>query len=560
MPRPLAPRPSPRSLALAASLVAASLGVLAPSRHAAAQFATTWHESAPQTVRFEVERTPAAGRHVYLLGSIVELGSNDPRRAVKLARLPVAAGQPQRWGASVALPRGTAYTYRFIERDIAAGRGGDVTNTFAPSADIAATTPGTPPTRAVRAALTMQDPVLNWRTPGGALQQTVMHPVGPGRTPAERTWAASIAPVPSTSVEFFITDASAPGRSPASGSLFLAAPVVHVQDGAVFGALPPAEAVQPAQRDYDPSDLEVFASPRLQESRPYRVYLPRGYNQQPHRRYPVLYLNDGQNVIEPGAFGAWNAHTTLDLVTRIGACRDTILVAVDHGPDRAGDYLDPSAGGNADDYLHFLTKELMPFINASYRTLPGRENTFLAGSSFGGVVSTYAAVAYATAFGGVGVFSPSFWATQLDEAFASAPAPPVRIYLDSGDAGTSSDGYTDTLQARDDLLARPDRAFVFGDNLYHIVGFGQSHNEAAWAARFDECLRFLLPLAREPVTLPVPCPADLDGDGLSTIFDLFVFLADLEANRRYTDTNQSGTPDAPDILNFLTILAAGCNG
>lgn len=164
---------------------------------------------------------------------------------------------------------------------------------------------------------------------------------------------------------------------------------------------------------------ERFYMPQLNRYRKIWIYLPEDYESSP-KRYSVLYMHDGQHLFDEatsqGRIGPieWGVDETLDARKDAG-----IVVAIDHHPDmriripefyyhKNSEY--PEVEGQA--YLEFIVKTLKPYIDKHYRTLSGKENTGIIGSSLGGLISLYAGIHYPEVFGFVGAFSPSIW---LDE-------------------------------------------------------------------------------------------------------------------------------------------------
>lgn len=140
------------------------------------------------------------------------------------------------------------------------------------------------------------------------------------------------------------------------------------------------------------------------------IYLPADYNNS-NRRYPVLYMHDGQNLFDnrTSFMGEWGVDEMLD-EQRV----PYIVVAVDNGGDRRMNEYNPFDNerfgkGEGAAYLEFLVKELKPYVDRHYRTLKKARYTAIAGSSMGGLISFYAGVWYPSTFGQIGVFSPSFW-------------------------------------------------------------------------------------------------------------------------------------------------------
>lgn len=163
----------------------------------------------------------------------------------------------------------------------------------------------------------------------------------------------------------------------------------------------------------------VFFIPQLNRSRRIWVYLPPTYTTS-NKKYPVLYMHDGQNVFEDSSSfsGEWGVDEFLDS----SKLRECIVVGVDNGGNkRLNEYCPYDFGlsgiaanyqsgkGEGGLYVDFLVKTLKPFIDKKYKTLGERKNTFVAGSSMGGLISLYAVLKYPKIFGGAGVFSPAFW-------------------------------------------------------------------------------------------------------------------------------------------------------
>jgi predicted alpha/beta superfamily hydrolase len=243
-------------------------------------------------------------------------------------------------------------------------------------------------------------------------------------------------------------------------------------------------------------------SMHLENARGIWVYLPPSYAEDPSRRYPVVYMHDGQNLFDPrAAFGgvAWAVDRAMNDGAEDATVREAIVVGVENTPARMDEYTPTRdatrmAGGRGAQYLRFLVEELKPLIDASFRTLPGREHTALAGSSLGGLITAYAGVHRAEVFGLLGIFSPSTWWDDrmiLREVMglAARPVRPLRVYIDSGDSGPSADDRANTEQH-----AAAWRALGYrdGETLRYVVEAGGQHNEAAWARRFPGAMRFLL--------------------------------------------------------------------
>jgi enterochelin esterase-like enzyme len=336
-----------------------------------------------------------------------------------------------------------------------------------------------------------QQPKLCWRPEGqNHFHVTEMIAHGPGRTENETCWTTSL-PVPDNQVvQAYIVDGEQ--RDPARRHYEIHTREAYLQDGQLF-RYRPAPKVEAARRDYDPGRPPCLDSKILGERRPFRVYLPRGYRQHLSRRYPVLYLLDGQNIFEKGPFGSWNAQPNIDRLITRGQIEEVIVVAVDHGGDRFADYVPKEDGGAADRYARFMTQELKPWVDRSYRTLSGPADTAVMGSSLGGVAALYLGWDYFHVFGKVACLSGSWWLKGFQNRLLGQQKRPIRCYIDSGDSGPYNDCIHHTLALKDGLENR--MGYREGEML-HVVGREHSHTEAAWGQRMIHALRFLFPLTQ----------------------------------------------------------------
>lgn len=229
------------------------------------------------------------------------------------------------------------------------------------------------------------------------------------------------------------------------------------------------------------------------------LYLPPGYVASPRQRYPVLYLQDGQNVFdEVTAYsGEWGVDETLNKLAAADKSQPgCIVVAIDNGGARRLNEYSPWAnaeykqGGEGDQYTDFLARTLKPYIDAHYRTRPEAAHTAIAGSSMGGLIALYAGLKYPQVFGRVGVFSPAIWFAK-DSLLAYERRRPLprasRFYFVAGPA--ESETMLPLMRTvRDGLLAR-------GLSPSHIAfkapADGQ-HAEWFWRREFGPAYRWLL--------------------------------------------------------------------
>ncbi len=240
--------------------------------------------------------------------------------------------------------------------------------------------------------------------------------------------------------------------------------------------------------------LEDFASETLEGRREVIVALP-PVEVRPGRRFPVVYMHDGQNLFDPATSfaGDWRLGDALEHHARQG--RYAIVVAVYNGRERRrheyspfDDVIHGGGGGNA--YLDMLIRELKPRIDAEFATLPGREFTAIAGSSLGGLLSLFALFSRPETFGAAGVLSPSLWFADnaVLEYIRHAPAVGGRIYLDIG-TEEGPDELADARKLRDLLVSR---GYRLDDTLRYVEDEGADHNESWWGPRLRAALPFLL--------------------------------------------------------------------
>jgi len=241
-----------------------------------------------------------------------------------------------------------------------------------------------------------------------------------------------------------------------------------------------------------------ISSTHLSNTRDVAVYLPPSYDENPLKHYPVLIMHDGQNLFDAAtsSFGVeWQVDEAMNALATTAGILEAIIVGPYNNADRIYEYT-PTVdtdygGGGAEPYLDFLTAELQPWIESTYRA--DDEPPGIAGSSLGGLVSLYGCWTRPTAFDRCGVMSPSLWWDNQNLVGViendSGAKPDVTIYLDSGDSGASQDGMALTAGMRDTLIGK---GFVLGVDLEYVLGVGHSHDESAWAARTPGALEFLL--------------------------------------------------------------------
>lgn len=252
--------------------------------------------------------------------------------------------------------------------------------------------------------------------------------------------------------------------------------------------------------------LHEFKSRVFRNRRFLRVWLPPGYDDVENvgRRYPVFYLNDGQNLFEASSSFTgveWQVDETADRLIREGVVAPLILVGVDNAAeDRIREYMPHRSfrpmrlrvqGGR---YPEFLTKEVMPFVAKNYRVASDPENIGLGGSSLGALIALYTVMVRPGLIGRLLLESPSLWAAnrQMIRESRSIKNWPERVFLA---CGTAEAGRPDRNQSVvDDVREMAGilrRAGLDEKRLRVVIDEGAAHNETAWASRFPDALRFL---------------------------------------------------------------------
>jgi predicted alpha/beta superfamily hydrolase len=236
-----------------------------------------------------------------------------------------------------------------------------------------------------------------------------------------------------------------------------------------------------------------YQSKFLPKDRDVIVSLPAGYDKDPIRRYPVLYMHDGNSV-----FSIWRLDETAEYMAAHNVIEPLIIVHVDNGgtqDDRFDEYThnrdSRGRGGNANNYGRMLVEEIKPMIDAEYRTLTDAANTGLGGASLGGLVTLYLGLKYPDKFGKLAVVSPALW-RDLDGTIQRqiknlTAKPALRIWLDIG----SEEGPTNTIRQLRDLLKS--KGWVLDSDLIYFEAKGSKHLEAAFAPRGAMFLKFFFP-------------------------------------------------------------------
>jgi predicted alpha/beta superfamily hydrolase len=245
--------------------------------------------------------------------------------------------------------------------------------------------------------------------------------------------------------------------------------------------------------------LRDVKGPEPDDIRDILVYLPPSYATA-NRTYPAVYMHDGQNLFDPATSfaGEWRVDDSLEELAGDGV--EAIVIGIPNvGARRLNEYSpfdDPRFGpGRADDYLRFVVETVKPAVDDEFRTTGQPEGTATMGSSMGGLISLHAFFERPDVFGLVGAVSPSlgFAGHGMIDYLKRVSFRGGRIYMDAGteEGHPSHPGaYARLVRHACDILVRA--GYTEGRNLRFVEDEGGRHNEAAWAARFPDALRFLL--------------------------------------------------------------------
>ena len=237
-----------------------------------------------------------------------------------------------------------------------------------------------------------------------------------------------------------------------------------------------------------------FYIPQLNRHRRIWLYLPPDYATST-KNYPVLYVHDAQNVfdVQTSFSGEWEVDESLNNLFQQGdyGC---IVVGIDNGEgERLNEYspwVNPQyGGGQGDEYVDFLVNTLKPYIDANYRTLPGRLTTGIMGSSMGGLISMYGFSERQDVFSKAGVFSPAFWFADNNPANHVASHPkqgPARVYFLAG--GDEPQYVTDDILQVSNAMNTA--GFTASERFVKLPSDGE-HSEWFWAREFPEAYQWL---------------------------------------------------------------------
>lgn len=227
------------------------------------------------------------------------------------------------------------------------------------------------------------------------------------------------------------------------------------------------------------------------------VWLPPSYDSLLNRHYPVLYMQDGQNIFDPAtsSFGVdWQIDETADSLIKTKTIKEIIIVGIYNTYQRRVEYVNKDTGYA---YMKFIVDELKPFIDKTYRTLSDRNSTAVGGSSLGGLISFMLAWEYPEVFSMAACLSPAFKIDKIDYVSTvlnySGPKKSIKIYIDNGGVGLD-----EKLQPGVDemISALKEKGYNQGNDLFWFNDLTAEHNERAWSKRVWRFLKYFFSISK----------------------------------------------------------------
>jgi predicted alpha/beta superfamily hydrolase len=245
------------------------------------------------------------------------------------------------------------------------------------------------------------------------------------------------------------------------------------------------------------TDTSLFYSATLGNSRVLRIYLPGSYHTST-KRYPVIYMQDGQNIFAPGGgYGCWYVEDAVDALARSSKIDEVIVVGINNTSDRTNEY-NYGNGAWVEDYGTFIGDELIPWINTNYRTRTGPANTAVMGSSYGGNAALYLGWYRSDLFGMAGCFSSTLawndFALLNEIKLYNGPVKDVDFWIYAGESekidpdGNGIQNYGEwSWDLAHTLL---EKGWIYEEDLLFETGPGEGHNEAAWSSYVSKPIQF----------------------------------------------------------------------
>jgi predicted alpha/beta superfamily hydrolase len=229
-----------------------------------------------------------------------------------------------------------------------------------------------------------------------------------------------------------------------------------------------------------------FYSKALNNKRDIIVWLPPSYKKEKERCYPVIYMHDGQNIMNPKTayIGIdWQIDETVTRLIKAGEMQEIIIVGIYNTPERLEEYSDSAKGKN---YMKFVVEQLKPFIDKYYRTKSDSEYTATIGSSMGGLISFLLAWNYPDVFGKAACMSSSFYydgdkAIEMVKDYTGEKKK-IKIYIDHGEDGLP--------RGQRMFCELSQKGYLIGTDIDYYYSPGADHTETEWARRLQRPLLF----------------------------------------------------------------------
>ena len=237
----------------------------------------------------------------------------------------------------------------------------------------------------------------------------------------------------------------------------------------------------------------AFSIPQLKCTRRIWIYLPEGYSES-DEKYPVIYMHDGQNLFDNSTSfsGEWKIDETIDSLTSNGA-KKAIVIGIDNGgKERINEYTPfvnkEYGGGDGSKYMNFIVSTLKPYIDKNYRTLSDRNNTTIAGSSLGGLISFYGIMKYKKVFSKAVIMSPSFWfSNKIYFIPSNRTKYPIKLLFVAGDSES------ETMIPNIDKMIFTLKKMKYPESSYHLDIIKDGiHNEKLWGDNFGKCYKWIM--------------------------------------------------------------------
>lgn len=453
-----------------------------------------------EVVKFTFEHTvQSSSNAVYILGNHPDLGSNDHVQAIKLAR---STGNT--WQASIALEAGAEIEYKYIEKSVFRQSSYCATSSYEDISDLLIIdVPGNPiSTEKSIYFISEWEQAFVRYSQNGVWSDLPLSKIESNQSTGNLFHIESV-DTGLNEIEFYFHDNNGNEEHPDSGAIgdtYFTTPLKSfvVSNGHILNYLPNS-LLSPSRvitHQYIPTGGTV-------PNRNVHVYIPRGFEQNTWKRYPVIYVADGNNVLRDNGR---EMHTTADRMIGLGQIPEIVIVGI-QSPSRNEEYFPPSdrssfagAGASTGDlYLNFLLTDLLPWAHSNYRTTIDPELTVADGFSYGGLSATYLSWHRPDIFGGLSSRSGSYWDTpNYNEIIRTSPKRSKRIFMDTG---TVADNWKENWEVYDHFV---NKGYVLNTELKMEIGCGHSHQVQFIKQRDPIALRFLFPIQDgfDPLIVP----------------------------------------------------------